>query len=444
MIGFTQRALMAVAVKAGAEVPDDYIAYWSMDSISGSALDDETGSFDHTIYGAKVVSGYRHKAIEFDGVNDYTSGPAFTNNVGAVAFWFKPATTGRTRIFTQYSDSISNSYLAVRMESQKIQLVVDGADIYNANSTSLSAGVWYHIVIQSDGSSTEIYIDGVSESINESAGSDSGVWFGDISGATAFDWGRFNRNSGPSYDGKCLIDEAYHYDRTLSQTEIDALSGQKSTIGIMPQNYIAYWTMDNIAGSTLVDETGTYDGSISGATTDVGVDGDCLSFDGADDSVSFSGTVSPLGSLPALTLSAWIYWPSGAEGDLYSGIIGNVQSGGGSGGTDYEGFALTVEDEQRKIRWFGFGDNQAVSATIAADQWVHVLGFWDGSTAELFFDGVSQGSISTSNNDMTTTEELNFGKLPFADLYSPVSLDHVKLYDYRLDKDAIDLLAGEF
>jgi len=41
---------------------------------------------------------------------------------------------------------------------------------------------------------------------------------------------------------------------------------------------IAFWTMDNLSGTTLVDEKGAYDGTITGADPVVGVIGNGLSF----------------------------------------------------------------------------------------------------------------------------------------------------------------------
>lgn len=55
--------------------------------------------------------------------------------------------------------------------------------------------------------------------------------------------------------------------------------------GIPTNGLVAWYTMDNISGSTLVDEMGNYDGTITGATTTTGVIDDALLFDGAGDIV---------------------------------------------------------------------------------------------------------------------------------------------------------------
>lgn len=68
-----------------------------------------------------------------------------------------------------------------------------------------------------------------------------------------------------------------------------------SEVGI-PSDFIAHYTMDNISGSTLVDEAGNYDGTITGAVTATGNDGDALYFDGTNDYVLINGIGLGMGS----------------------------------------------------------------------------------------------------------------------------------------------------
>lgn len=50
--------------------------------------------------------------------------------------------------------------------------------------------------------------------------------------------------------------------------------------GGIPTDYIAFYTMDNISGSTLVDETGAYDGTINGVAFSAGCSGQAAQFEG--------------------------------------------------------------------------------------------------------------------------------------------------------------------
>jgi len=74
---------------------------------------------------------------------------------------------------------------------------------------------------------------------------------------------------------------------------------------------VAWYSMDNVSGTTLFDQLGGYDGTISGATQVPGVIGDALQFDGVDDMVIVSG----LPDLSAgLTLCFWLYTAGPPEG----------------------------------------------------------------------------------------------------------------------------------
>ena len=50
------------------------------------------------------------------------------------------------------------------------------------------------------------------------------------------------------------------------------------------------------------------------------------------------------------------------------------------------------------------------TVTLVADQWYHFCGTWDGSTIELFTNGVSQGTFSYSGS-ITTTRVLQIGQV---------------------------------
>lgn len=216
--------------------------------------------------------------------------------------------------------------------------------------------------------------------------------------------------------------------------------------GGIPTDYIAYYTMDNISGSTLIDETGGYDGTIYGATTTAGVVGNALNFDGVNDYVEMAGTVTPFGALTGLTVSFWWYWPSAANFQTYSSIVGNLKSGSPSGSppNDYDGFAVQILSSGL-IRWFGFGSNQAGSNnhTIPLDQWVHCVAMWDGSGLVFVKNNVASTRLPLTVNDMSTTENFHIGKLPYASLYAPGSVDLLRIYDRPLSASEITALYEE-
>ena len=190
---------------------------------------------------------------------------------------------------------------------------------------------------------------------------------------------------------------------------------------------IAHYTMDNVIGSTLIDETGNYDGTITGATQT----GEYLSFDGVNDKVVMSGTVTPFGALTGLSVSFDWYWPSSASFDTFGSIIGNLKTSDSS--NDYDGFAIQTLTAG-EVRWFGFGSDSADvnSYIITQDQWVKIVAIWDGTGLYFVRDNSWSSRTALAVNDMTTTEELTFGKLPYSSLYSPGRLKNVRVYDRAL------------
>lgn len=114
---------------------------------------------------------------------------------------------------------------------------------------------------------------------------------------------------------------------------------------LIPDDYIAFYTMDNVSGSTLIDESANgYDGTISGATQT----SDYLEFDGVNDYVG--GISKFLSGLTAFTISinVWFDETPSASGDDFDLItIGRHASGSpltlwwDDGGADYLTFIVS-------------------------------------------------------------------------------------------------------
>lgn len=100
---------------------------------------------------------------------------------------------------------------------------------YSATTTALSAGVWYHVVVNSTGGFWTIAINNVAQTLTNwytGAGSNNtGDWFGDISGSAMRvaigSLYRKNVYTANYFGGR--IDELIVVDRALTGTEITAL-----------------------------------------------------------------------------------------------------------------------------------------------------------------------------------------------------------------------------
>ena len=143
---------------------DNLVAYYKLD---GNA-NDSHGTYNGTVSGAATTStGKINTAYTFDG-DDYISiGRPVTNNF-SISLWVKitefPSTTTPRQICTLGGDSATPS------PTNYFYVTTTQDDIINAGNhasgivtDTLSTGVWYHIVYMSSTSSSELYINGVSQ-----------------------------------------------------------------------------------------------------------------------------------------------------------------------------------------------------------------------------------------------------------------------------------------
>lgn len=89
-------------------------------------------------------------------------------------------------------------------------------------STNLAAGTWYSVVVQSNGSSYSMYLNGVAETLNVWTGSNTGDWIGDLVHGASLRY-----TSGAGYQGGAStshwnghLDEVLYANRDLTSTEI--------------------------------------------------------------------------------------------------------------------------------------------------------------------------------------------------------------------------------
>lgn len=156
---------------------------------------------------------------------------------------------------------------------------------------------------------------------------------------------------------------------------------------------IAYYTLDNEA----LDKSGNQNnGQIVNAisTTDRrgGEDG-ALTFNGIDSKVITTTEIDD-NLTNGLTFSAWVYY----TGDNVARIISNYNGDGASGGCNERvGFVFGVT-ETRQLNIFYAVDaddyigRMTAENSIPTNEWVHVLGTWDGTFSSNGFELYINGS----------------------------------------------------
>lgn len=160
MIG--HRCMMGAGPVLG--VPTDgLICHYTMDSVVGSTLYDETGNYNGTINGAVQVDGHIGLALNFDGIDDgaianigTTSGPI------TYSFWFAADSTSVTRRIIAREWDEGGSFTTHHADGQIYAIFrrSDGAQGPDLCGGVISSGELHHLVAVFDGSSASLYLDG--------------------------------------------------------------------------------------------------------------------------------------------------------------------------------------------------------------------------------------------------------------------------------------------
>ncbi|WP_414838345.1 LamG-like jellyroll fold domain-containing protein [Candidatus Nanosalina sp. VS9-1] len=212
------------------------VAYYPMDSGSGSTVTDEVMSNDGTTDG-DWVSGKYGTALAFDSSDDalelgeVIGIPSMEN--ATLSFWAAHTDKGPDGHATMYSESASGSdqatYFAVQYEPSdpKLDLHSSVADIYQKSSFTIPFdGSWHHYVVRKQGNSFKVFVDGVKE----------GEWILDFTAGAEKTY--IGERTPPTNYQPIIgsMDELRIYDRPLSTPEIKALYQLEKPSEISPDD----------------------------------------------------------------------------------------------------------------------------------------------------------------------------------------------------------------
>ncbi len=197
-----------------------------------------------------------------------------------------------------------------------------------------------------------------------------------------------------------------------------------------PKGLVAWWPGDGDARDIT---TGAKHGILHGTTFSPGIVGQAFDFDGVDDfvSVPHSASLQP----QTMTVAAWIKVASNpsiqfliaANSGPY-GVHGyelGITPVGSSGRARF--LILTGKDPSGMPNPYG----DAIGVTgMVDDEWHHVAGTYDGSSAKVYVDGVLEGQANVPLPVQYTADDLFIGKRQYfhGNLF-PGSIDEVAIYD---------------
>jgi len=217
------------------------------------------------------------------------------------------------------------------------------------------------------------------------------------------------------------------------QTESVSTAGS----GGGPSGLVAAYGFEEGTGALVADSSGNANnGTISGASwTTSGKYGNALSFDGTNDNVGIPDSNS-LDLTSALTLSAWVKLDSLHA--RWQDLIFKERADNGSYSLDADSNGNSRPNLSifRSGGDWGFTEGPAVLPT---NQWVHLAGTWDGSTAKLYVDGtvvktrILTGTIPASTGMLRIGGTTVFGGNQFLDGL----IDEVRIYNRALSQTEV-------
>ncbi len=176
-----------------------------------------------------LVAG-KDSALSFNGGDRLTSSSAFDASsftVMAISIWIKTSTVTTSSDQLVFQGANIGFGMGVQPVTGKLFVSFDGSTAGSRISTnSVADGVWHNIVMQSNGTSTSLYIDGVFDgSVNEilypsTGGADNLIYVG----ASTFNTRAFTG----------AINDLRIYNRLLSKSEIETLYSKSLSVSSLP------------------------------------------------------------------------------------------------------------------------------------------------------------------------------------------------------------------
>jgi hypothetical protein len=386
------------------------VGWWNFDgkTISGTRVFEASGndSYGTMTSGPRLVNGKLGQGMEFDGSNDYVeigdpSSVKITGDITISAWvYHNSAQTTEGRIVSKWDPSMQY-VMTINDDDTLTCTTYDGTIDIAISTAAVTNNTWVHLSCVKNGSTITAHINGVA--------------YGTVQGGpTTQSTSPLKIGAGRDTGSVLLpfqgqIDDVRVYNRALSADEIKRLYkiGATAKLGLAAANdslakgLVGWWTFDgkDVSGVQAYDKSGNGNRGIltNGPRLVNGKLGQGMSFDAVDDVVTV-GDMSASGN--AGSVSLWIR-PSKAITSTTdsSGSITPIRIDPNaaiflSGATvqlSDEIISVFTGDQPGRVGWCSSTDS--ISAA-----WHHIAVFHDGTTYEIYVDGVRKDNCTNGTN----------------------------------------------
>ena len=393
---------------------------------------DESGNYDGTPTDVEFgVDGQINWGASFNGTSSKITLPTGSpfndsNTIKSISGWVKADTTSsRVYLYSHSSSTNASDYFYVGYLGDLNRIYVAVRDGGSANQNNRYADItsdtdWNHIVAQLNGSTVEIWLNGVQQTVTNNttgtATNSSWIDYPSYESAVVASIGIQKANN-PNYSNG-LIDQVRIFNKAISSSEVSTLYGETATVYTATTDdnayqafNVGYWKLDNNGD----DEKNTYDATENNITYEFGRYGQAASFNGTNSYLQVSHDNS-FNWTSFNTLSLWVNFDTINSGNT----VGIAAKGANSSNFGWYLYKLNSDDS---IYFQSYNTSDAASTLDSgvvpiAGNWYHICVTGDSTTNKLYINGVEKDSASAVTAT-STNDNLIFGRF-----YSNVASNH--------------------
>jgi len=355
---------------------------------------------------------YNGSCLDFDGTDDYVSGASSlwsANGDQTFACWLKVDNISNSRLIF---DTSGTGDFSVQTDGQiRVHPV---ASNWADTTSSISTGVWYHIVLTQTSTARKIYVDGVEQTLAVGGGSPQTVAWNSPTSALRIGHAGAYRDE---FDGQMA--DARIYSAALSAANVKEIYNDSKVIlpsNVAQTNLKCWLPMVDGAGTIAYDGSGNgNDGTLTNMTSAdwlTGQTGPPQLVEGYNRPMRFDNpqyievpqdSTLDVGTSD-FTFAAWTFLETGSEPNI-------AMQFAGAGGWRMVGASGKVRFSVFDNGWTNYA-SMDISPALTLDQWNHVAVSVDrDGNAQSYINGVAKTYLNVSGvtGTLTNTYPLRFG-----------------------------------